>query len=213
MRYHNRKSIFDLTHKESLEYLIQGNFRFLNALNRDHDHLEMINITSNHQWPFAVVLSCMDSRISNELIFDQGLGDIFSIRVAGNIITTDILGSLEYACKIAGSKLIVIVGHTKCAAIKGACDNLKLGNLTNLLNNIKYAVKAEKTVIKNRNSNNHDFVEKVCNIHLFNSIKILLKNSPVLNCMIKSGKVGIIPAKYNIEVGNVFFYKDKGIFN
>lgn len=127
MRYHNKKSMGNLTPKEGLQYLKEGNFRFVNALNRDHDHLHMINETSERQSPFTAIVSCMYSRTtSTELIFDQGLGDVFSVRVAGHVITQNILESLEYACKVAGSKLIVIVGHTKFGTIKGACDDVRL---------------------------------------------------------------------------------------
>lgn len=213
MRYHQNKTTYNLTPKEALRFLQEGNFRFLNAMNRDHDHLQMINVTSENQRPFAAIVSCMDSRISSELIFDQGLGDVFSIRVAGNVITDDVLGSLEYACKVADSKLIVLLGHTRCGAISGACDGVQMGNLSKLLAKIYPALEAEKSVIENRNSKNQEFVEKVCDLHLRQSVHYLLQNSSVLKQMIDTGEVGIVPAKYDISSGQVTFYEKEGIFS
>ncbi|WP_103327283.1 carbonic anhydrase [Bacteroidetes bacterium endosymbiont of Geopemphigus sp.] len=213
MKYHKNKASHDLSPKEALRFLQEGNFRFINAINRDHDHLQMINVTSENQWPFAVILSCMDSRISSELIFDQGLGDVFSIRIAGNAINYDVLGSIEYACKIADSKLIVLLGHTRCGAIKGACDEVQMENLSKLLAKIYPAVQAETSIIENRNSKNEEFVEKVCDLHLRQSVHYILQNSRVLKEMIDNGEVGIIPAKYDLSTGKVTFYEKEGIFN
>lgn len=213
MKYHKNKSGHNLSPKEALRFLQEGNFRFINAINRDHDHLQMINVTSENQWPFAVIVSCMDSRISSELIFDQGLGDIFSIRIAGNVLNDNVLGSLEYACKIADSKLIVLLGHTRCGAIKGACDGVQMENLSKLLANIYPAVKAETSVTENRNSKNEEFVEKVCDLHLRQSVHYLLQSSRVLKGMIDNGEVGVIPAKYDLSTGKVIFYEKEGIFN
>ena len=131
--------------QEALELLREGNYRFLNNLESNRDLLQQINETRDGQFPFAAILSCIDSRTSAELIFDQGLGDIFSIRIAGNVVNDDILGSMEFACKIAGSKLIVVLGHTKCGAITGACDNVQMGNLSTLLNKIQPSVYYERT--------------------------------------------------------------------
>ena len=140
MKAHNRESQANMTPKKALEYLREGNKRFMNNLMSNRDLLQQANETVNGQWPFATILSCIDSRTSAELIFDQGLGDIFSVRIAGNIVNTDILGSMEFACKVAGSKLIVVLGHTKCGAVKGACDHVEMGNLTELLLKIQPAV-------------------------------------------------------------------------
>ncbi len=126
-----------ITPREALEILIKGNDRFINNIKAHRDLLEQVNETRDGQWPFATILSCIDSRTSAELIFDQGLGDIFNIRIAGNIANTDILGSMEFACKIARSKLIVVLGHTKCGAVKGACDHVEMGNLTELLSKLQ----------------------------------------------------------------------------
>lgn len=133
---HTKESLEKLSPKQALEFLREGNIRFLNNLKADRNLLKQVNQTSEGQFPFATVLSCIDSRTSAELIFDQGLGDIFSIRVAGNILNNDILGSMEYACGIAHSKIIVVLGHTRCGAVTSACDNLKTGHLTGLLNKL-----------------------------------------------------------------------------
>ncbi len=153
-----------ITPSMALDILKEGNKRFMNNLKANRNLLQQANETSDGQHPFAVILSCIDSRTSAELIFDQGLGDIFSVRIAGNIINEDILGSMEFGCKVAGSKIIVVLGHTKCGAVKGACDHVEMGNLTALLSKIQPAVYDEKTVTENRSSGNNDFVEKVAAI-------------------------------------------------
>src|SRR6187402_3978726 len=143
MRTHSKETQSSLTPDLALQILKDGNKRFLNNLKANRNLLQQVNETSEGQFPFATILSCIDSRTSAELIFDQGLGDIFSIRIAGNIVNTDILGSMEFACKVAGSKLIVVLGHTKCGAVKGACDHVEMGNLTELLSKIQPSVYAE----------------------------------------------------------------------
>jgi carbonic anhydrase len=154
------------------------------------------------------VLSCIDSRASAELIFDKGLGDIFSIRIAGNIINEDILGSMEFGCKIAGSKIIVVLGHTKCGAIKGACDHVEMGHLTALLTKIQPAVYDEKTEIINRNSSNQNFVEKVSIINVKRTVQAIMERSTILKEMIESGQIGIIGGNHNLATGQVIFYED-----
>lgn len=213
MKVHPKETQATMTPEKALTYLKEGNQRFVQALRLDHDHLSTINITKDGQWPFAVILSCMDSRTSAELIFDQGLGDIFSIRIAGNVITPNVLGSLEFACKIVGSKLIVILGHNKCGAIKGACDDVKLGNLSTLVSLIKPAVFAETSTKKDRNASNADFVEKVSQLHVRMSVYRLIDESPVLKDLIDHGDIGIIPAMYNVETGIVEFYDQESIIN
>ena len=150
----------------AIELLKEGNKRFVNNLKINRNLLQQANETSDGQHPFAVILSCIDSRTSAELIFDQGLGDVFSVRIAGNIINEDILGSMEFGCKVAGSKIIVILGHTKCGAVRGACDHVEMGNLTALLTKIRPAVDDENSVTENRNSGNAEFVEKVSTINV-----------------------------------------------
>src|SRR4051812_10254073 len=156
----------------------------------------------------AAIVSCMDSRTSAELIFDQGLGDIFSIRLAGAVISDNVLGSLEYACNVAGSKFIVVLGHSKCGAIKGACDNVEMGNLTGLLNKITPSVYAEKTVKHNRTSSNPEFVEAVTHLHTERSVQAIMEQSHILRNMILNGEIGIVGALYDVETGVVTFLDD-----
>ena len=192
----------------ALHLLQEGNKRFVNNLKVNRNLLQQVNETSDEQNPFAIILSCIDSRTSVELIFDQGLGDVFSTRIAGSIINDDILGSMEFACNIAGAKLIVILGHTKCGAIKGACDHVKMGNLTALLNKIQPAIHAEKTVIKNRTSSNEKFVEKVAAINIRQAVHTVIKRSSILKKLINSGRCGIVGGNYDLSTGEVSFYQD-----
>ncbi len=192
----------------ALELLQEGNKRFVNNLKVNRNLLQQANETSDGQHPFAVILSCIDSRTSAELIFDQGLGDIFSVRIAGNIINEDILGSMEFGCKVAGSKIIVVLGHTKCGAVKGACDHVEMGNLTALLSKIRPAVDDEETITQNRNSNNAEFVEKVSVINVKRTVKSILQRSPILKEMIEKGELGIVGGTHDITTGQVSFFDD-----
>lgn len=205
MKTLNKISQANISPKKALELLQAGNTRFVDNLRLNRNLLQMVNDTSDGQWPMAAIVSCMDSRTSAELIFDQGLGDVFSIRLAGAVISDNVLGSLEYACKIAGSKFIVVLGHTKCGAIKGACDAVELGNLTGLLNKISPAVFAEKTITTERNSHNPEFVEAVNNIHVERSVEAIIQQSNILRDMIQKGEIGIIGAIYDVETGVVSF--------
>lgn len=197
------------TPEKAIEILKMGNERFVNNLKANRNLLQQVNETSDGQHPFAVVLSCIDSRTSAELIFDQGLGDIFSIRIAGNILNEDILGSMEFACKIAGAKAAVVLGHSKCGAIKGACDNVEMGNLTALLTKIRPAVDDELIIKENRNSSNAEFVEKVAVINVKRTVKAIMERSPILNEMIKTGELDLIGAMYDVETGVVTFYQNR----
>lgn len=197
-----------MTPAMALDILKKGNDRFINNLKANRNLLQQANETSDGQHPFAVVLSCIDSRTSAELIFDQGLGDIFSVRIAGNIVNEDILGSMEFGCKVAGSKIIVVLGHTKCGAIKGACDHVEMGNLTALLSKIQPAVYDEKTVTENRNSSNSDFVEKVAAINVKRTVHAIMERSPILKEMIENGEIGIVGGNHNIATGLVTFYDE-----
>lgn len=208
MKAHTKETQANLTPRMALEILKEGNGRFVKNLKAQRDLLSQVNETRNGQWPFAAILSCIDSRTSAELIFDQGLGDIFSIRIAGNVINTDILGSMEFACKIAGSKLILVLGHTKCGAVKGACDHVEMGNLTELLSKLQPSVYAETITKKDRTSANYDFVENVAVINVKRSAQSILQRSNILEEMVKDGKIGIVGAMYNIDSGKVNFYKD-----
>jgi len=198
----------------ALHLLQEGNKRFINNLKVNRNLLQQANETSDGQHPFAVVLSCIDSRTSVELIFDQGLGDVFSVRIAGTIINEDILGSMEFACKVAGAKIIVVLGHTKCGAIKGACDQVEMGNLTSLLNKIQPAVSAEKSITQNRTSNNNEFIEKVTAINTHRTVHAVMERSPILKELIETGQCGIIGGNHDITTGEVYFYEDAkfGIF-
>ena len=193
---------------KALELLKDGNQRFVSNLKINRNLLQQANETSDGQHPFAVILSCIDSRTSAELIFDQGLGDVFSVRIAGNIINEDILGSMEFGCKVAGSKIIVVLGHTKCGAVKGACDHVEMGNLTALLTKIRPAVDDEVTIKEHRNSGNAVFVEKVSAINVKRTVKAIMERSPILKEMIESGQIGIVGGTHDISTGEVEFYDD-----
>jgi carbonic anhydrase len=210
MKAHTKETQANLTPRAALEILKEGNGRFMKNLKAQRDLLGQANDTRDGQWPFAIILSCIDSRTSAELIFDQGLGDIFSVRIAGNIVNTDILGSMEFACKVAGSKLIVVLGHTKCGAVKGACDHVEMGNLTELLSKIQPAVYSESETTNNekRNSKNGKFVENVAAINVKRSVKNIIERSFIIEQMVEKGEIGVVGAMYNIETGKVEFYKD-----
>lgn len=208
MKTLNKELQAQITPRKALELLQEGNKRFISNLKAHRNLLEQVNDTRDGQWPFATILSCIDSRTSAELIFDQGLGDIFSVRIAGNIVNTDILGSMEFACKVAGSKLIVVLGHSKCGAVKGACDHVEMGNLTELLSKLQPAVYQEKATTENRSSSNAPFVENVAEINVKRSVQSIIQRSYVLEQMIENGEIGIVGAMHNIETGEVTFYND-----
>jgi len=207
MKAHTRETQATLTPQKALQFLQEGNERFQQNLKANRNLLEQVNDTSDGQFPFATILSCIDSRVSAELVFDQGLGDIFSIRIAGNFINEDILGSMEFACKLAGTKLIVVLGHTSCGAIKGACDHARLGNLTALINKIEPAVDAvtEPTDESLRNSRNSDFVDSVAVKNVEMAIANIRKLSPVLVEQENNGEIKIVGGMYDISNGKVTF--------
>ncbi len=209
MKAHTRETQATMTPQKALQYLKEGNMRFQNNLKANRNLLEQVNDTSEGQFPFATILSCIDSRVSAELVFDQGLGDIFSVRIAGNFVNTDILGSMEFACKLAGTKLIMVLGHTACGAVKGACDDAKLGNLTGMLAKIKPAVKAvvEPTDKSLRNSSNAEFVDKVAAKNVQLTIDRIIEESDVLAEMQQKGEILIVGAMYDINTGAVNFYE------
>ncbi|MFD0990374.1 carbonic anhydrase family protein [Mariniflexile jejuense] len=209
MKAHTRETQATMTPQKSLQYLKEGNLRFQNNLKANRNLLEQVNDTSEGQFPFATILSCIDSRVSAELVFDQGLGDIFSVRIAGNFINEDILGSMEFASKLAGTKLIVVLGHTSCGAIKGACDDAKLGNLTTMLGKIKPAVEAvlEPSDESLRNSANPEFVDSVAEKNVRIAIENIRKLSPVLKEMEDKNEIDIVGAMYDINTGEVQFFE------
>jgi len=198
-----------MTPQKSLQYLKEGNLRFQNNLKANRNLLEQVNDTSDGQFPFATILSCIDSRVSAELVFDQGLGDIFSVRIAGNFVNEDILGSMEFASKLAGTKLIVVLGHTACGAVKGACDDAKMGNLTKLIEKITPAVKAvsEPKDASLRNSKNAEFVDTVAEKNVQLTIDRIHAESPILSEMEKNGEIMIVGAMYDINTGEVKFFE------
>ncbi len=208
MRTLNKELQNSITPAMAIDILKEGNNRFVNNLKVNRNLLQQANETSDGQHPFAVILSCIDSRTSVELIFDQGLGDVFSIRIAGNILNEDILGSMEFGCKVAGAKIIVVLGHTKCGAVKGACDHVEMGNLTSLLTKIRPAVDDEQTTKENRNSANGEFVEKVATINVKRTVKAITERSPILKEMMESGQIGIVGGSHDIATGKVIFYHD-----
>lgn len=189
---------------DSVDLLIEGNKRFLEHKAHNRDYSDQISKTSTGQFPHAAILSCIDSRIPTEIIFDQGIGDIFNARVAGNFINEDILGSLEFACKVAGSKLILVLGHTSCGAVKGACDNVELGNLTGMLAKIKPAI--DQTPAKDgedTSSKNLDYVNRVSHQNVVHAIAEIKKHSPVLNEMLTNNEIDIKGGMYDVKTGKV----------
>ena len=207
MKAHTKETQATMTPASSVQALKDGNTRFLQNQKADRNLLEQVNDTSKGQFPFATILSCIDSRVSSELIFDQGVGDIFSVRIAGNFVNTDILGSMEFACKLAGTKVIVVLGHTSCGAVKGACDHAELGNLTSMLGNFAPAVDAvaEPSDASLRNSGNIEFVNTVAEKNVQLTIDRIVAESEVLAEMKNNGEIEIVGAMYDVGSGAVSF--------
>jgi carbonic anhydrase len=207
MKAHTIETQSNISPNQALTLLKEGNQRFLKNKQVSRNLLEQVVDTSTGQFPFATILSCIDSRVSSELIFDQGIGDVFSIRIAGNFVNEDILGSMEFACKLAGTKLILVLGHTACGAVKGACDNAELGNLTGLINKIKPAVNAieNPTDQSLRNSSNSEFVNAVADKNVQLTIENIRKSSLVLQEMEANNEIVIIGGMYDISNGLVTF--------
>ncbi len=204
MRTLNKETQAHLTPRKAFEILSEGNKRFVSNLRFNRNLLQQVNETSEGQFPFAIVLSCIDSRTSAELIFDQGLGDIFSARIAGNVLNEDILGSMEFACQVAGSKLIVVLGHSKCGAIKGACSHVRMGHLTGLLNKVGPALH-EVELREGRNLSPDVMVETVALENVRYQLRSILERSPILEHMYQEGRIGLVGAMYSVESGEVTF--------
>lgn len=204
MKKHSKEYLETITPYRGYEMLLQGNGRFINNLKSHHDHLELINQTREGQYPFAVILSCMDSRTSVELIFDQGLGDLFSIRVAGNIVNNDILASIEYAVKYVGSKVLMVLGHTECGAIQSAKQGIEDGHLTDLLNRIQPSI----TKAMLQDEKDYLFEDKVAYANVENSLEEILTRSKIVKDMFENKQIGIVGGVYNIENGQVDFFKN-----
>jgi len=207
MKAQTKESQSALSQEKILEILKEGNKRFINNQSLNRYLQQQVEETSQGQFPFATVLSCIDSRVPVETVFDQGIGDLFSIRIAGNFVNDDILGSMEFACKLAGSKVILVLGHTSCGAVKGACDNAELGLLSGLLEKIKPAVNAVKTPSQEslRNSKNIDFVDEVAVMNVSLTIDEIRKRSKVLAEMERDGEILLVGAMYNVASGKVSF--------
>ena len=208
MKAHTSETQATITPEKALNFLKEGNQRFVNNLKANRDLLEQVNATRAGQWPFAVILSCIDSRTSAELIFDQGLGDIFSIRIAGNFVNQDILGSMEFGCNVAGSKLIVVLGHSKCGALKGGLDSaaiepMGMDNLNHLIGHFDPII---KTIIKDgeeRSSSNEDLLERLNHHNVQHAIEDIRKQSSTLKKLEDEGKIKIVGANYDVETGVV----------
>lgn len=195
------------TPQQAFDKLKAGNERFVSGKTLNRNLHKQVKDTSKGQFPFATVVSCLDSRTGTELIFDQGIGDVFNARVAGNIVNPDILGSLEFASKAAGSKVIAVIGHTKCGAIKGACDHVELGNLTGLINKIEPAVAATTSAKgEDRSSKNYSFVDRVAETNVRKTMENIRRNSPILKKMEQAGEIKIVGGMYDIETGKVNFF-------
>jgi len=205
MYTHNETTQRSMTPADALHLLMEGNERFKRNLKANRNLLEQVNDTRDGQWPFAVILSCIDSRVSAELVFDQGLGDIFSVRIAGNFVNDDILGSLEFGCKVAGAKLVVVLGHKHCGAIKGVCDGVELGHLTGMLAKLKPAMDAVSAPVESarRNSSNDVFVQAVARKNVDLTVENVLERSDVLRAMLDAKEIDIVGAMYDVETGEV----------
>lgn len=206
MRTQSKETQHQLTSAKALEILKDGNARFVSNLKANRNLLQQVNETSAGQFPFACIFSCMDSRTSAELIFDQGLGDIFSVRVAGNVLNEDVLGSMEYATKAAGSKVIVVLGHTKCGAVIGACNDVKMGNLTALLDKLRPAIESETFTKVERNGSNAPFVRNVTDNHVYLTIEKIRKESAIIRELENTKQIIIVGGVYDVETGHVHFF-------
>ena len=208
MYTHTKETQSKMTPESSLQNLREGNKRFQENVRLSRNLVQQVRETASGQYPYATVLSCIDSRVSSELIFDQGMGDLFSIRIAGNFVNEDILGSMEFACKLAGTKVLVVLGHTACGAVKGSCDHARMGNLTALINKIEPAVAAvsEPADESLRNSKNIDFVNQVAEKNVMMTIENIRNQSPILVEMEKNHEIKIIGGMYDISNGEVTFY-------
>lgn len=197
-----------LTPMEVIQLLKDGNQRFLNGEALERNFLGQVRQTAEGQYPMAAILGCIDSRVPHEIVFDKGVGDVFSARVAGNFINTDILGSLEFATAVAGSKVIVVLGHTECGAVKGACDHVELGNLTSTLANIAPAIYAVTDVEGERTSANKDFVQAVAHKNVDMTVQNIVNRSPVIRGLVASGDLIVVGAMHDVATGEVTFYED-----
>ncbi len=205
MKAHTAETQAAITPSQALDILKEGNQRFVDNLRADRVLMDQVIETKSGQYPFATILHCIDSRVSAELLFDQGVGDVFSIRVAGNFVNVDILGSMEFACKLAGTKLLVVMGHTHCGAVKGACDHVEMGNLTAMLSKITPVVETVEKKYDDKGSSNAALVQEVAEENVKNAIAQIRSQSAILAQMEKNGEIDIVGAMYDIETGKVSF--------
>ena len=196
-----------MTPQQALAELKAGNARFVAGHPLKRNLPADVKATASGQYPFAVVLSCLDSRQPIEIVLDQGIGDIFSARVAGNVLNDDILGSMEFACKVSGAKLIAVIGHSNCGAIKGAIDDVQLGNLTGLLAKIKPAMDAVPADVQPRTSKNYEFVDEVSEANVRLVMQQIRERSPILREMIDNGQIGLVGGMYDLSTGEVHFFE------
>lgn len=199
------------TPQQAFDRLVTGNARFATGASTQRDYQAEVQATANGQFPLASIVACLDSRTSPELLFDLGLGESFAARIAGNFVNEDILGSLEFAHKVAGAKVIVVVGHTSCGAVKGACDNVEVGNLTAALAKIRPAVLAVKDDGTLRSSKNSEFVAKVAAANVRHAVQQIRDRSPLLAAMLDSGEIGLIGGMYDLHSGKVTYYPDTAV--
>ncbi|NNC82516.1 MAG: carbonic anhydrase [Flavobacteriales bacterium] len=196
----------EMTPDRALEMLKQGNERFVNRNMTDRDLMEQVDITGKGQYPFATVLHCIDSRVSAELIFDQGIGDLFSVRIAGNFVNEDILGSMEFATKLAGTKVLMVLGHTHCGAVKGACDHVEMGNLTSMLSKITPIVDQVEQEFDEKGSSNPELVQKVAELNVHQALSDIRTKSPIIREMEEKRELKLVGGMYDINTGKVTFY-------
>lgn len=209
MKLHTQETLASMTPEKALQFLKEGNNRFVNNLKVNRDLLEQVNSYKDNQFPFAIILSCMDSRTTVEHVFDQGLGDVFVLRVAGNVINEDIIGSMEYACGVVGSKLILVLGHSKCGAIKGACDGVKMGQLTQLLQKVEPAIMTVRKAQPGLKGTDKAFIDAVTQQNVTFAMDAILRESQILNKLHDEGKIGLVGAFYDIETGEVDFMHER----
>ena len=200
-----------LTPAQALARLQEGNARFLRGIPVSRDYLAQVHSTSGGQYPMATVLGCIDSRVPPEIVFDKGVGDIFTARIAGNFVETDVLGSLEYASAVAGARLIVVLGHTECGAVKGACDRVEMGNLTATLAHLMPAIASVRDVSGPRTSSNHAFVDAVAHAHVDLTVRKIVRDSPILRDLVAQGKLTVIGAIHDVSTGRVTFRDETAI--
>ncbi len=209
MKAHTAETLATMTPAKAINFLKEGNLRFINNLKVNRNLLSQVNETKDGQFPFAIILSCMDSRTSSELVFDQGIGDIFSLRVAGNILTDEMVGSMEYACKHVGTKLILVLGHSKCGAATGACKGGADGKLGGVLKKFDVSINEVREELPGVEQTSSEFVEAVTQHNVIHTMDAILKQSNVLKELFESGQIGIAGAYYNVDNGEVEFLKEE----